>query len=184
MDKNRIKETAENVAYQIVCKMIDGGFVESEPEGQGWEHEISKIIEEKFAFLENSSYLCDNKNKGNMEATNFYLKLRRLEDEIKTDIVNRIIATGATTVEFAGAKDENIDWCDKVTVDYEDKFTGEVTSHIVESVSVVGGKLYIKMIEPDYQDEVNVWGSDLFADSLVTIHTAVCNELGIEISED
>jgi hypothetical protein len=184
MDKNKIKETAENVAYQIVCKMIDSGFVESEPEGQGWEHEISQIIEEKFAFLENSSYLCDNKNKGNMKATNFYLKLRRLEDEIKTDIVSRIIATGATTVEFTGAEDDKVDWCDKVTVDYEDDFTGEVRSHIVKSVSVVGGKLYIQMIEPEYSDAVNVWGSDLFVDSLVTIHTAVCKELGIEISED
>ena len=34
----------ENAAYEIVCKMIDCGLVESEPEGKDWEHTIVKII--------------------------------------------------------------------------------------------------------------------------------------------
>ena len=53
MDKETIEEfitSAENAAYAIVCKMIDAGFVESEPEGIDWEHEITKIIRNKFEF--------------------------------------------------------------------------------------------------------------------------------------
>ena len=41
-------ECAENAAYAIVCKMIDSGFIESEPEGIDWEHQITKIIRDKF----------------------------------------------------------------------------------------------------------------------------------------
>lgn len=41
-------ESAENAAYAIVCKMIDAGFVESEPEGKDWEHQITAIIRNKF----------------------------------------------------------------------------------------------------------------------------------------
>lgn len=47
--ENFIK-SAENSAYAIVCKMIDAGFVESEIEGKQWEHEITKIIRNKFGF--------------------------------------------------------------------------------------------------------------------------------------
>lgn len=43
-------KSAENAAYAIVCKMIDAGYVESEPEGLDWEHEITKIIRDKFGF--------------------------------------------------------------------------------------------------------------------------------------
>ena len=53
MDKETIEEfikSAENAAYAIVCKMIDAGFVESEPEGKDWEYEITKIIRNKFGF--------------------------------------------------------------------------------------------------------------------------------------
>ena len=41
-------ESAENAAYAIVCKMIDSKFIESEVEGKMWEHEITKIIRDKF----------------------------------------------------------------------------------------------------------------------------------------
>lgn len=41
-------ERAEAAAYAIVCRMIDYGYVESEPEGLDWEHEITKIIRNKF----------------------------------------------------------------------------------------------------------------------------------------
>lgn len=47
MIKNFI-ESAENAAYAIVCKMIDAGFVESEPEGKDWERQITAIIKNKF----------------------------------------------------------------------------------------------------------------------------------------
>lgn len=43
-------ESAENAAYAIVCKMIDAGFIESEPEGIDWEHEITGIIRNKFGY--------------------------------------------------------------------------------------------------------------------------------------
>lgn len=43
-------KSAENAAYAIVCKMIDAGYVESEPEGKCWEYEITKIIRDKFGF--------------------------------------------------------------------------------------------------------------------------------------
>ena len=39
-----MKEKIDNAAYEIVCKMIDCGFVESEPEGLDWERKISEII--------------------------------------------------------------------------------------------------------------------------------------------
>lgn len=48
MDRGEIKGCADNAAYAIVCRMIDFGYVESEPEGIDWEHEISQIIQEKF----------------------------------------------------------------------------------------------------------------------------------------
>lgn len=48
MGKNTIKQNAEKAAYAIVCKMIDAGLVESEPEGIDWEHTIAEVIEEKF----------------------------------------------------------------------------------------------------------------------------------------
>ena len=47
-----MKEKIENAAYEIVCKMIDCGFVESEPEGLDWEHTISKIICENLNITE------------------------------------------------------------------------------------------------------------------------------------
>lgn len=53
MHKEMIEEfvkSAENAAYAIVCKMIDAGFVESEPEGLALEHEFTKIIRNKFGF--------------------------------------------------------------------------------------------------------------------------------------
>lgn len=43
-------ERAESAAYAIVCKMIDAGLVESEPEGIDWEHQITEIIRNKFGF--------------------------------------------------------------------------------------------------------------------------------------
>ena len=39
-----MKEKIDNAAYEIVCKLIDCGLVESEPEGIDWEHTISEII--------------------------------------------------------------------------------------------------------------------------------------------
>lgn len=53
MHKEMIEEfvkSAESAAYAIVCKMIDAGYVESEPEGKDWEYEITKIIRNKFGF--------------------------------------------------------------------------------------------------------------------------------------
>jgi len=47
-----MKEKIENAAYEIVCKMIDCGFVESEPEGLDWEHTITKIICENLNIAE------------------------------------------------------------------------------------------------------------------------------------
>jgi hypothetical protein len=43
-----MNEKIENAAYAIVCKMIDSGFVESEPEGLDWEHTIQEILKEYF----------------------------------------------------------------------------------------------------------------------------------------
>lgn len=43
-------EKIENAAYAIVCKLIDMGLVESEPEGLALEHEFTKIIRDKFGF--------------------------------------------------------------------------------------------------------------------------------------
>lgn len=45
---NNFIECAEDAAYAIVCKMIDSGYIESEPEGLEWEHEIVKIMRNKF----------------------------------------------------------------------------------------------------------------------------------------
>ena len=45
---NNFIECAEAAAYAIVCKMIDSGYIESEPEGLEWEHEIVKIMRNKF----------------------------------------------------------------------------------------------------------------------------------------
>ena len=45
---NHRDDPAAQAAYAIVCKMIDCGLVESEPEGIDWEGEIAKIIREKF----------------------------------------------------------------------------------------------------------------------------------------
>lgn len=47
MKKKKI-EKAEAAAYAIVCRMIDFGYVESEPDGLDWEYEITKIIRDKF----------------------------------------------------------------------------------------------------------------------------------------
>ena len=44
---NNLIECVENAAYAIVCAMIDAGYVESEPEGLQWEHEITTIIRNK-----------------------------------------------------------------------------------------------------------------------------------------
>ena len=43
-----MNEKIEKAAYAIVCKMIDCGFVESEPEGLDWEHTIQEILKEYF----------------------------------------------------------------------------------------------------------------------------------------
>ena len=43
-----MKEKIENAAYAIVCKMIDWGFIESEPEGIDMEHQIQEILKEHF----------------------------------------------------------------------------------------------------------------------------------------
>lgn len=43
-------KSAENASYAIVCKLIDMGLVESEPEGLALEHEFTKIIRDKFGF--------------------------------------------------------------------------------------------------------------------------------------
>lgn len=48
MKEKEIVLRAEQAAYAIVCKMIDSGYVESEPEGLDWEHTIQEIIKEKF----------------------------------------------------------------------------------------------------------------------------------------
>ena len=48
MEKKEIIKGAESSAYEIVCAMIDAGFVESEPEGLDWENKISTIIKNKF----------------------------------------------------------------------------------------------------------------------------------------
>ncbi len=39
-----MKEIIENTSYQIVCKMIDAGLVDSEPDGIDWEFTIQEII--------------------------------------------------------------------------------------------------------------------------------------------
>lgn len=67
-----------------------------------------------------------------------------------------------------------------VIINYEDDFTGEVNVHVVEAVNVVDGRLFVEMREPDFLDEVKVWGSELDIDSLISIHSAVCKKLGIE----
>lgn len=43
-----MKDKIEKAAYDIVCEMIDSGFVESEPEGLNWEYEIQQILEKYF----------------------------------------------------------------------------------------------------------------------------------------
>lgn len=48
MKKEIVEIKAIEAAYEIVCKMIDFGYVESEPEGLDWEHTIQEIIKEKF----------------------------------------------------------------------------------------------------------------------------------------
>ena len=43
-----MKNKNENAAYEIVCKMIDWGFIESEPEGINMEHQIQMILEKYY----------------------------------------------------------------------------------------------------------------------------------------
>ena len=43
-----MEQKIENAAYAIVCKMIDAGYVESEPEGLDWEHTIQEILKQYF----------------------------------------------------------------------------------------------------------------------------------------
>ena len=43
-----MEEKIENAAYAIVCKMIDWGYIESEPEGLDAEHEIQEILKRYF----------------------------------------------------------------------------------------------------------------------------------------
>ena len=43
-----MEQKIENAAYAIVCRLIDMGFIESEPEGLDMEHEIREILKEKF----------------------------------------------------------------------------------------------------------------------------------------
>ena len=50
MDKEGIQNMVDSIeaaAYEIACKMIDCGYIESEPEGLQWEHEITTIIRNK-----------------------------------------------------------------------------------------------------------------------------------------
>lgn len=44
-----MEQKIENAAYAIVCKMIDMGFIESEPEGLDMEHDIREILKKYFA---------------------------------------------------------------------------------------------------------------------------------------
>lgn len=44
-----MEEKIKNAAYAIVCKMIDWGMVESEPEGLDCESEIQNILRKYFA---------------------------------------------------------------------------------------------------------------------------------------
>ena len=115
-----------------------------------------------------------------MKATDFWQKLREFEKKVKDEIASLILSTGADRIEFIPASDESVDWCDKVTIDYTDDFTGEVNVHVVEAVNVVNGRLLVEMREPDCLDEVKAWGVELNIDSLISIHSAVCNKLGIE----
>ena len=48
MEKNKLIQSAEAAAYEIVSKMIDSGYIDSEPEGLQWEHEITEIIRNTF----------------------------------------------------------------------------------------------------------------------------------------
>ena len=43
-------ESTEKAAHAIVDKMIDAGFIESEPEAEMWEYEINTIIRNKFGY--------------------------------------------------------------------------------------------------------------------------------------
>lgn len=115
-----------------------------------------------------------------MKATDFWQKLREFEKQVKDEIANFILSSGADRIEFIPASDESVDWCDKVTINYTDDFTGEVNAHVVEAVNVVNGRLLVEMKEPDYFDEIKAWGSELDIDSLISIHSAVCKKLGIE----
>lgn len=54
-------KSAENASYAIVCKLIDMGLVESEPEGLALEHEFTKIIRDKFGLQKINSYICTMK---------------------------------------------------------------------------------------------------------------------------
>ena len=45
-----MKEVIENTAHQIVCEMIDAGFIESEPEGLEWEFTICEIMRESILY--------------------------------------------------------------------------------------------------------------------------------------
>jgi len=54
----------ENTAYQIVCEMIDSGFVESEPEGMDWEFTIGEILKKNFLPLMGDRSSCVQSNQG------------------------------------------------------------------------------------------------------------------------
>ena len=43
-EANEMEQKIANASHKIVCKMIDAGLVESEPEGLSWEYEIGEII--------------------------------------------------------------------------------------------------------------------------------------------
>ena len=113
-----------------------------------------------------------------IKATRFYNEIVRLEERIVTEIKNIMAANDVTCVEFAKADDESIDWCDKLTIEYEDDYTGKVQNVVVERLTIVEDKLFVEAKEPDYLDEIGIWESSLNVYSLCSIHTEVCNRLG------
>ena len=113
-----------------------------------------------------------------IKATHFFNEIVRLEKRIVTEIKNIMAANGVTCVEFTKADDDSVDWCDKLTIEHEDDYTGEVQNVVVESVTIVEDKLFVKAKEPDYLDDIDIWESSLNVYSLCSIHTEVCNRLG------
>ena len=113
-----------------------------------------------------------------IKATHFDTKIQNLKKEIISETLTIMACADTTRVECTAADDESVDWCDKLTIEYEDDFTGNVQNVVVESISNVGGRLLIIAKEPDFLDEIKIWQDELSIDSLSSIHTEVCNRLG------